>query len=116
VLDLLLLPAALLLTLGLRAARRGEPRRHAHLMAAAFALVALRVVLALPGLSALERGAGVGLLACGAGTMALGRTALAWREGRSRQAAFPRFHRAAGAATLILLAFAATAWLMRQIR
>ena len=85
-------------------------------MTAAFGLVALRVFLALPGLSALERGAGAGLLACGGGTMALGRKALAWREGRSRQATFPRFHRAAGATTLILLALAATAWLLRQVR
>ena len=114
--DLLLLPTALLLALGLRAARRGDLRRHAHLMVAAFALLAVRVLLALPDLPGLLWGAGVGVLVCGGGTMALGRKALAWREGRSHQTVFPRFHRAAGATTLILLTLASTVWLMRQAR
>jgi uncharacterized membrane protein YozB (DUF420 family) len=42
VLDLILIPVALLLALGLRAARRGDPRHHGHLMAAAFSLVTAR--------------------------------------------------------------------------
>ena len=113
-LDLLLLPAALMLALGLHAVRRGEPRRHAHLMAAALALVAVRASLAFRSLPGVERSAAVGLLVCGGFTMALGRKALAWREGRSRRAALPRFHRAAGALTLILLALAAVAWMLRR--
>lgn len=51
------------------------------------------------------------LLGC---TLVLGRSALAWREGRSRHAGVPRFHRAAGTLSLVGLALAVTAWLLRR--
>lgn len=113
-LDLLLLPAALLLTLGLRAARRGDSRHHGHLMAAAFALVGLRLALSFPHLPHAHRGLGLGLFILVISTILLGRQALAWREGRSQHPAVPRIHRAAGTSTLVVAALAALAWLLRR--
>ena len=113
-LDLILLPAALLLALGLRSVRRGDPRHHGHLMAAAFTLVGIRLVLPFPYLPHAHRSLGLALLALAAATILLGRQALAWREGRSRRAAFPRLHRAAGTFTLVMLALATLAWLLRR--
>ena len=111
-LDLILLPAVLSLALGLGAARRGEFRTHGHLMVAAIALVGIRLALPFPYLPRTHRSLGIGLLALAALTILLGRQALAWREGRSRRAAFPRIHRAAGAATLTALTLGAVAWLL----
>jgi hypothetical protein len=111
-LDLILLPAALLLALGLRSVRRGDPRHHGHLMTAAVTLVGIRLALPFPYLPRTHRSLGLGLLALAALTILLGRQALAWREGRSRRAAFPRLHRAAGAATLVALTLGAVAWLL----
>jgi lysylphosphatidylglycerol synthetase-like protein (DUF2156 family) len=113
-LDLILIPPVLLLALGLRAVRRGEFRVHGHLMAAAIALLGLRLTLAFPGLPRLHRGAGLAVLGLAGLTILLGRQALAWREGRSRQAALPRIHRAAGACTLIAVTLAAAAWLLQR--
>lgn len=113
-LDLLLLPAALLLVLGLWAVRRGDPRRHGHLMAAAVTLAAVRMALASSGLPrALRLPAGL-VFALAAGTIFLGRRALAWREGRSLRPDAPRLHRAAGTLTLAVLALATVAWLLRR--
>ncbi|HEX9010067.1 MAG TPA: hypothetical protein VF804_06855 [Holophagaceae bacterium] len=113
-LDLILVPAALLLALGLRAVRRGDPRIHGHLMAAAFTLVGIRLALPFPYLPHAHRNLGLGLLALAAGTILLGRQALAWREGRSHRAMLPRIHRAAGTFTLAVAALAAVAWLLRR--
>lgn len=113
-LDLILIPAALLLVLGLRAARRGDPRHHGHLMIAAFTLVGIRLALPFPDLPHAHRSLGLGLLALAAGTILLGRQALAWREGRSHRAALPRIHRAAGTFTLVVAALAAVAWLLQS--
>ena len=113
-LDLILIPAALLLVLGLRSARRGDFRHHGHLMSAGVTLVGIRLALPFTYLPRTHQSLGLAVLALAAGTILLGRRALAWREGRSRQAGFPRIHRAAGAFTLIVLAFSVLAWLLRQ--
>lgn len=113
-LDLLLIPAGLLLTLGLRAVRRGAFRVHGHMMAAAVALLGIRLALAFPSLPRLPRAAGLAVLGLAGLTLLLGGQALAWREGRSRLAALPRIHRAAGACTLIAATLAAAAWLLQR--
>lgn len=113
-LDLILLPAVLLLVLGLRSVRRGDPRHHGYFMTAGVTLVGIRLALPFPYLPHTHRTLGIAVLALAGGTMLLGRGALAWREGRSRRAAIPRIHRAAGTLTLIVLAVAVAAWLLRQ--
>ena|ERR1035438_3322902 len=113
-LDLFLIPAALLLILALRAVRRGDHRLHGHLMIAAFTLIGLRLVLHPRGLSPHHRAIWFITLAAAGTTIFLGRMALAWREGRSTHSAFPRIHRKFGAATLVGLTIATLVWLMRQ--
>jgi len=113
-LDLILIPAVLLLVLGIRSVRRGDPRHHGHLMSAGVTLVGIRLALPFPYLPHAHRILGIAVLAMAAVTILLGRRALAWREGRSRQAAFPRIHRATGTLTLTALALGAVAWLLRR--
>lgn len=113
-LDLLLIPAAAMLALALRAVRRGEHRLHGHLMAAAVALVFLRVLLHPRALEAHHQALWLALLGTAGGTLLLGRAALAWREGRSTRSAFPRLHRAAGTLTLALAVLTLAAWLLRN--
>ena len=50
----------------------------------------------------------------GGDTLDLGRGALAWREGRSRNPQIPRFHRALGTLTLVSFALALVFWLLRD--
>lgn len=113
-LDLLLIPAAILLALALRAVRRGDHRLHGHLMMATVTVVALRVLLHPRALERHHLALWLVLLAAAGGTLLLGRAALAWREGRSARASIPRIHRAAGAATLSLAALIVAAWFMRH--
>jgi hypothetical protein len=113
-LDLLLLPAALLLPLALRAVRRGDHRLHGYLMTAAFTLIGLRLVLHPRELYTHHRIIWLFTLTVAASTIFLGRSALAWREARGSGTAAPRIHRAFGAATLVTLAFATVVWLMRN--
>lgn len=112
-LDLLFLPAALLLALALRAVRRGDHRQHGHLMATATTVVLLRMAIHPRDLSRPHLFMWLGLLAAAGTTLLLGRAALAWREGRSARSGIPRLHRAAGALTLASALLALTAWLMR---
>ena len=107
-----MIPAALLLALGLRSVRRGDPRQHGHLMSAGVTLVGIRLALPFSDLPSTHRTLGLAVLALAAFTILLGRRALAWREGRSHQAALPRLHRAAGAFTLVVLVLATVAWLL----
>jgi hypothetical protein len=113
-LDILLLPAALLLVLALQAARRGEHRLHGHLMTAAFTLVGLRLVLHPRDLPRLHLALWMSTLGAAGLTMLLGRMALAWREGRSHLPALPRVHRAIGTTTLLGLALTTLIWLLRS--
>ena len=110
--DLLLLPAALLLILGLRAVRRGDPRPHGHFMAAGVLVIGTRLLLPL---SRPARGVGLGVLALAGITLLLGLQALAWREGKRPPSRLPRLHRAFGALTLIALALATAAWLLSRL-
>ena len=114
VLDILLIPAALLLALALRAVRRGDHRLHGHLMTAGLTLIGLRLILHPRNLPTLHRPIWLGILALAGVTVLLGRMALAWREGRSTRTAFPRIHRAFGATTLIGLALTTLIWLLRN--
>jgi uncharacterized membrane protein YozB (DUF420 family) len=113
-LDLLLIPAALLVLLALRAVRRGEHRQHGYYMIAAFTLVGLRLLLHPRDLTRLHSIIWMLTLAVAAVTVLLGRFALAWREGRSARAGIPRLHRALGAITLVGLALTTLVWLMRS--
>ncbi len=113
-LDLLLIPAALLVFLALRAVRRGEHRQHGYYMTAAFTLVGLRLLLHPRDLTRFHFIIWFLTLAASAVTMPLGRAALAWREGRSTRATIPRLHRAFGTATLIGLIFTTLVWLVRS--
>lgn len=113
-LDLLLIPAVLVLALALRAVRRGDHRLHGHLMAAAVTVVALRIFLHPRSLDKHHLTLWLLLLASAGSTLLLGRAALAWREGRSTRSAVPRIHRAAGALTLTLAAFTLVAWFLRN--
>ena len=113
-LDLLLIPVALLVLLALRAVRRGEHRQHGYLMSAAFTLVGLRLLLHPRDLNRFHLIIWLLTLVVAAVTMLLGRAALAWREGRSTRATIPRLHRALGAATLIGLALTTVVWLLRS--
>jgi len=114
VLDILLIPAALLLILALRAVRRGDHRLHGHLMIAAFTLIGLRLVLHPRNLSPHHSILWLITLAAAGTTILLGRMALAWREGRSTRTSAPRIHRAFGTATLVGLVLTTLVWLMRN--
>lgn len=111
--DLLLLLPVLSGLLALRAVRRGEQRRHGHLMAVAVTLVALIALLHPADVPAHTPTAGWSWLALAASTMLLGRWALAWREGRSRWRHAPQLHRAAGMTTLLSFALLLVLWLLR---
>lgn len=113
-LDLLLIPAALLLVLAVRAVRRGEHRLHGHLMSAAFTLIGLRLLLHPRNLMRLHLTLWLAILAGAGTTILLGRLALAWREARSTQATLPRIHRTFGTATLMGLALTTLVWLLRN--
>lgn len=113
-LDLLLLPATLLLVLGIRAVRRGEQRQHGHLMTGAFTFIGLRILLPPHLLRPMHLALWLGVLGLAGTTLLLGRKALAWREARSDQAVYPRIHRAMGILTLIGLGFTALVWLLRD--
>ena len=113
-LDLLLIPAALLLPLALRAARRGEYRLHGYCMVAAFTLIGLRLLLHPRDLTKLHVSIWLATLAAAGMTMVVGRLALAWRESRSARTSAPRIHRAFGAATLIGLVLTTVVWLLRN--
>jgi len=113
-LDILLIPAALLLALALQAVRRGEHRLHGHLMTAAFTLIGLRLILHPRNLTMLHLSVWLASLAVAAATLFLGRMALAWRETRSSHSAIPRIHRALGTATLVGLALTTLIWLLRD--
>jgi hypothetical protein len=113
-LDLLLIPAALLLAFALRAVRRGDHRLHGHFMVAAFTVVGLRVLLHPRSLAQVHLTAWAITLAAAGTTILLGRKALAWREARSVQAYLPRIHRAFGVATLSGLVLTIAIWLFRN--
>jgi hypothetical protein len=113
-LDLLLLPAAVLLALALRAVRRGDHRLHGHLMAATVTIVILRLLLHPRTLAPHHRALWLALLVAAGLTLLLGRRALAWREGRSQRAMAPRLHRSAGVLTLVLTAFTLVVWFLRD--
>lgn len=113
-LDLLLLPAAILLALALRAVRRGDHRLHGHLMAATVTIVILRILLHPRTLAPQHRALWLALLAAAGLTLLLGRRALAWREGRSLRAIAPRLHRAAGVFTLVLTTLTLVVWFLRD--
>ncbi len=113
-LDLLLIPAALLLILALWSAHRGEHRLHGHLMTAVFTIIGLRLVLHPRELTPHHRTVWLCILAAAGTTILLGRMALAWREARTTHRAFPRIHRGFGTATLVGLATATLVWLMRN--
>lgn len=113
-LDVLLIPVALLLALALHAVRRGEYRFHGHLMTAAFTLIGLRLFLHPRGLNAVHRTTWLITLAAAGLTLLLGRMALAWREARSTHPSMPRIHRTAGATTLVGLALSTLVWLLRN--
>jgi uncharacterized membrane protein YozB (DUF420 family) len=113
-LDVLLIPAALLLTLALQAVRRGEYRLHGHLMTGAFTLIGLRLLLHPTGLSPAHRTLWLITLTVAGLTILLGRMALAWREARSTHPSLPRIHRTIGKTTLVGLALTTLVWLLRQ--
>ncbi|WP_257308456.1 hypothetical protein [Geothrix fuzhouensis] len=115
-LDLLLIPAAILLGFALRAVRRGEYRLHGHLMMATFTVIGLRVILHPRGLGPLHLALWLAVLVAAGSTMLLGRAALAWREGRSERSGLPRVHRAAGALTLVLAVLTLATWFLRNHR
>ena len=115
-LDLLLIPAAILLAFALRAVRRGDHRLYGHLMAATVTVVLLRVVLHPRALASHHLALWLTLLVAAGTTLLLGRAALAWREGRSERAAIPRVHRTAGALTLALTVLTLAVWFLRDRR
>ncbi len=113
-LDLLLIPAVLLVALALRAVRRGAHRTHGYLMTAAFTTVALRMWLRPRAFPSGYLEVVVGVLGLAGLTMILGRGALAWREGRTRNPRIPRLHRALGTLTLTTFTLALVFWLLRD--
>lgn len=113
-LDLLLIPVAVLLIAALWAVRRGDHRLHGYLMTAAFTCIALRLVLHPRDLGSSYSVIWLIILAAAGLTILLGRMALAWREARTSHSAFPRVHRAFGALTLVGLALATLVWLLRN--
>jgi len=115
-LDLLLIPVALLLVLGVRAVRGGEHRLHGHLMAAAITLTGLRILLHPRMLRPLHLALWLATLGLASTTLLFGRKALAWREARSSQSIYPRIHRALGTLTLTSLVVTVAIWLLRDRR
>jgi hypothetical protein len=113
-LDLLFLPAAVLLACALLAARRGDHRLHGYLMVATVTVVILRVILQPRALAPHHLALWLALLAAASLTLLLGRTALAWREGRSDRSAIPRIHRTAGTLTLLLATATLVVWFLRN--
>lgn len=113
-LDLLFIPAALLLAFALRAARRGDHRLHGYLMVAAVTVVILRMLLHPRALATHHFTLWAAPLIMAGTTLLLGRTALAWREGRSDRTSIPRIHRGAGALTLALTAVSLVVWFLRN--
>lgn len=113
-LDLLLIPAALLLALGLGAVWRGEHRLHGHLMTAAFTFIGVRLLLHPRSLAQHHLAAWLITLAAAGATILLGRQALAWRETRGTRQGLPRVHRGFGTATLIGLGLTTLVWLLRS--
>jgi hypothetical protein len=114
VLDLLLVPAAFLPFLALRAVHRGAYRQHGHLMVAALSCLFLHGALSWPQLPQSWRQTGVAMFLLFGATVLLGRGSLAWREGHMGFAKFPRLHRALGVMSLLGIAFALMAWLMAR--
>ena len=112
-LDLLLIPAAFLLVLALRAARQGDHRLHGYLMVATVTVVLLRVILHPRTLAEHHLVLWSALLLAAGTTLLLGRAALAWREGRSTRSAIPWIHRTAGTLTLVLTALTLVVWFLR---
>ena len=115
-LDILLIPAALLVILALRAVRQGAHRLHGYLMTAAFTLVGLRLLLHPVDLTRFHLTLWAAELALAGTTLLLGKLALGWREGNSRHPAIPRTHRGFGTATLVGLAATVLVWLLRHHR
>ena len=113
-LDVLLIPAALLLALALRAVRLGEYRLHGYLMTAVFTLIGLRLLLHPRGLSPTHRAIWLITLSAAGLTILLGRMALAWREARSTHPSLPRTHRTIAKTTLVGLALTTLVWLLRH--
>jgi hypothetical protein len=113
-LDLLFIPAAVLLAFALLAVRRGEHRLHGYLMVATVTVVILRMILQPRALAAPHLALWLALLAAAGLTLLLGRGALAWREGRSARSALPRIHRIAGTLTLALTAATLVVWFLRN--
>lgn len=113
-LDLLLIPAAILLAFALRAVRRGDHRLHGHLMVSAFTVIGLRILLHPRSLAQVHLAAWAATLVAAGTTILLGRKALAWREARSFRAYLPRIHRAFGVATLSGLVLSTVIWLFRN--
>jgi hypothetical protein len=113
-LDLLFIPAAVLLAFALLAVRRGDHRLHGYLMVATVTVVILRLLLHPRTLEIHHFALWAALLAMAGTTLLLGRTALAWREGRSDRSALPRIHRAAGALTLVMTAATLVVWFLRN--
>ena len=113
-LDILLIPAALLLALALRAVRRGEYQFHGYLMTAVFTLIGLRLLLHPRDLSPAHRTVWLITLTAAGLTILLGRMALAWREARSTHPSLPRIHRTVGKTTLVGLALTTLVWLLRH--
>jgi hypothetical protein len=113
-LDLLLIPAALLLPLALRAVRQGDYRLHGYLMTAIFTMIGLRLLLNPRNLPGLHLTLWLATLGAAGITMLAGRMALAWREARSTHPSVPRIHRTVGTATLVGLALTTLVWLLRS--
>jgi hypothetical protein len=113
-LDLLFIPAAVLLACALRAVRHGDHRLHGYLMVATVTVVILRMLLHPRTLATHDFALWTALLAMAGTTLLLGRTTLAWREGRSDRSALPRIHRAAGALTLVMTAVTLVVWFLRN--
>ena len=113
-LDLLFIPAAVLLAFALRAVRRGDHRLHGYLMVATVTVVILRLLLHPRALAPHHITLWAALLVMAGTTLLLGRAALAWREGRSDRSYLPRIHRAAGALTLVMTAATLVLWFLRN--
>lgn len=113
--DLLLLLPVLLAGFALRAVRRGDQRRHGHLMAAAVALVGVYLLTGRAAIPPTERVLGLGWLGLAVLTLLLGRQALAWREGRTLWRQGPRVHRALGVFTLVSAVLLLLAGLLRSL-
>jgi hypothetical protein len=113
-LDLLFIPAAVLLVFALRAVRLGDYRLHGYLMVATVTVVILRLLLHPRSLATHHFALWSLLLLLAGTTMLLGRLALAWREGRSGPSVIPRLHRTAGALTLAWIAVTLVLWFLRN--